>query len=183
MLSPQCFFRFLLGLMCIKSEVLVPQLKHFGLSASTYMSNEMSKGRQLSWPSTRIWEKEQFFLMFLFPNMNWAREMENHSCYPCIITCSFIQTDQTLETYSCGEKGKKIRTMILKVLMSRVGDKRSNWRIKKMLPTWTHELWSSWLGKGKGVFHCCSWKCLLFYLEFVCFFPATSTYHDFHAST
>lgn len=57
MLSPQCFFRFLLGLMCIKSEVLVPQLKHFGLSASTYMSNEMSKGRQLSWPSTRIWEK------------------------------------------------------------------------------------------------------------------------------
>ena len=39
--------------------------------------------------------------------MNWAREMENHSCYPCIITCSFIHTDQTLETYSCGEKGKK----------------------------------------------------------------------------
>lgn len=107
MLSPRCFFRFLLGLMCIKSEVLVPQLKHFGLSASTYMSSEMSKGRQLSWPSTRIWEKEQFFLIFLFPNMNWAREMENHSCYPCIITCSFIHTDQTLETYSCGEKGKK----------------------------------------------------------------------------
>ena len=52
-------------------------------------------------------KKEQFFLIFLFPNMNWAREMENHSCYPCIITCSFIHTDQTLETYSCGEKGKK----------------------------------------------------------------------------
>ena len=58
--------------------------------------------------------------------MNWATEIEKRSCYHCttIITSSLIQTDQTLETDLQLVGGKGIQDYdILKVLMSRVGDK------------------------------------------------------------